>query len=320
MRIAVLLLAGLTACASGPQSTATPPRDGSQASQLHQEIESQLDFKFDAAVFVLDGTASIAGATRRRYSFDSITKTIVALELALLDGSGTVRMSDHVGSIFDAGRNGGITLEQLATHTAGLPRLAPNADHWPNFDPRNPYAGYTSEMALDALRSLKRSDKNEYSNFGYQLLGIALEKATGESLTALSERLVFAPAGMTEAAVQTGKSDLPDGLRHGRRVPAWDELLGGAGAASGTISDLVAYSNLMIDPPAAMHAAVERALGLAWVRTGDLTWHNGGSYGYKSLIALDLGHRRAAGYLAASGDLDESAERAVFEFLKKSRG
>jgi CubicO group peptidase (beta-lactamase class C family) len=53
---------------------------------------------------------------------------MTATLLALLAADGRLRLDDEAGRWLSAGPNGGITLRQLATHTSGLPRLAPNMD------------------------------------------------------------------------------------------------------------------------------------------------------------------------------------------------
>ena len=63
-----------------------------------------------------------------RFEIGSITKTMTATLLALLQGEGRLRLDDEVSRWLTAGANGAITVRQLATHTSGLPRLAPNLD------------------------------------------------------------------------------------------------------------------------------------------------------------------------------------------------
>src|ERR1700742_3817028 len=70
------------------------------------------------------------GPTEWRFEIGSVTKTMTATLLALLEADGTLRLDDEVSRWLSAGTNGAITLRQLATHTSGLPRLAPS------FDPR----------------------------------------------------------------------------------------------------------------------------------------------------------------------------------------
>lgn len=314
----------MSACASS-----APGRSGvtvTDSRSLHDAVSDSVTYGFDLASFVIDGETAVTGSRDRVFSFDSITKTVVGLVLARLDESGDVPMSTPIGSLLDAGRNGDLTLEQLASHSSGLPRLAPNADDWPGFDPQDPYAGYTAAMAEEGLRGASRG-RNEYSNFGFQILGLALERATSRPLGDLASELVFRPAAMDSAALRQGPTVLQDGARRGRAAPHWTQLLGGAGGVTGTIDDLAAYAKLMLEPPPELASAVEQVVqpragddtGLGWVTSDELVWHNGGSYGYSSILVLDLERNRAAGYLAASGDLGRGSEDLVFRLLRDLR-
>src|SRR6202789_108302 len=60
-----------------------------------------------------------------RFEVGSVTKTMPATLLALLAAGGSLPLDDEVGRWLPVGANAGITLRQLATHTSGLPRLAP---------------------------------------------------------------------------------------------------------------------------------------------------------------------------------------------------
>jgi CubicO group peptidase (beta-lactamase class C family) len=321
----VIASATVGACASG--GAAIPTGVGS----LHAAVTRKVSYGFEHSEFVIaNGTTTYAGPRSRMYSFDSITKTVTALILARLAESGKPTLSTPIGSVLSAGRNGDITFEQLASHSAGLPKLAANFDSWPGFDSANPYAGFTAPMAESALRDVTRSGSPTYSNFGFQLLGLALERATGRTLDDLASDLVFIPAGMRTAHLPQTPHQLPSGKAAGHDVPAWDQQLGGAGGAMGTIEDLAAYGAMMLDPPQALRSAVDTAVtvrstvdgnrtGLAWVTTNGLTWHNGASRGYRALIVLDRAHHRAAGYLAATGDLGDKVEPAVFALVRGSR-
>jgi CubicO group peptidase (beta-lactamase class C family) len=75
--------------------------------------------------------------------------------LASLAGDGLAGLDDEIGRWLAAGPNAGITLRQLATHTSGLPRLAPN--HQATHDEANPYARYTAALAEEGLRQASRS-------------------------------------------------------------------------------------------------------------------------------------------------------------------
>jgi serine-type D-Ala-D-Ala carboxypeptidase/endopeptidase len=117
-----------------------------------------------------------------RFEIGSVTKTMAATLLALLEADGRLRLDDPVGRWLSADGNGGITLRQLATHTSGLARLAPNFD-LRAVDQANPWAGFTFERAEEGLRQavLAPGRPHLYSNHGYHLLGLVLERATGLS-------------------------------------------------------------------------------------------------------------------------------------------
>jgi serine-type D-Ala-D-Ala carboxypeptidase/endopeptidase len=179
-----------------------------------------------------------------RFEIGSVTKTMTAALLALLEADGRLRLEDEVGRWLSAGANGGITLRQLATHTSGLPRLAPNVD-LRTVDQANPYAGFGSGQAEDGLRqAVPAPDRPHlYSNFGYQLLGLVLERASGLPYQELITERLLVPLAMTCSGVGTGGGGIRlPGHANGGEVPHWDQPLGGAGAVEATIGDLAAYA------------------------------------------------------------------------------
>jgi CubicO group peptidase (beta-lactamase class C family) len=97
-----------------------------------------------------------------------------------------------------------ITLQQLATHTSGLPR-------WPDRflaeikAPSNPYLDYTAqEMYADLaeITLLNEPDKSyEYSNLGMGLLGHLLRLKTSKAYEKLLTEIICQPLGMTDTAI-----------------------------------------------------------------------------------------------------------------------
>ncbi|MDP1794771.1 MAG: serine hydrolase [Acidimicrobiales bacterium] len=242
------------------------------------------------------------------FEFNSIGKTMTAQVLATFVVDGVVSLDDAIGAWLDAGSNGDITLRQLATHTSGLPRMAANASEGDGFDPANPYAVYGPELAEAALRDAPRGDAG-YSNFGLQLLGLALERIGGASFNEPLRRHVFEPFGLADATVAPGPGQV-QGYRLGQPTAAWTDLLAGPGGVNGTLRDLVAWAKAVLDPSPAMRFAVDNDLGWARAEPG-LIWHNGGSYGFHSTLVVDPAARRAAMTLIATSDL-EHVDQATF--------
>jgi serine-type D-Ala-D-Ala carboxypeptidase/endopeptidase len=250
-----------------------------------------------------------------RLEIGSITKTMTATLLALLAADGTLRLDDQVGRFLAAGANGGITLRQLATHTSGLPRLPPNFDPR-QADPVNPFAGFTAEFVEKGLREAVIADhRHLYSNFGYQLLGLVLERASGQDYPVLLADRLLHPLGMTHSGASgLGAGTLLSGHFRDREVGHRDHPVPGPGGISVTIDDLARYAQACLRVPrtplgAAITAAQapqvrigpSREQALAWVVIeGNRRGHGGGTAGFASFLVIDPGQGRAVALMASS--------------------
>lgn len=250
------------------------------------------------------------------FEIGSVTKVFTALLLADMVRRGEVRLRDPVASSLPEGvtlpRRGGtaITLEDLATHRSGLPRLPGNlapSDH------DNPYADYRVEQLYEFLSRYRLTrdigSAYEYSNLGYGLLGHALALHSGSDYETLVRGSISAPLAMRSTAV-TLTPDLMGRLATGHNhllqaVPNWDlPSLSGAGALRSTANDLLNLLEMALgerEGPlghalAAMLAVrwptgapgIDTALGWIVEQSGDdeMVWHNGGTGGYRSFVGF----------------------------------
>ena len=252
------------------------------------------------------------------FEIGSITKTFTGTTLADMVVKGEVKLDDPVAKYLPSAshvpsRNGReITLVDLATQSSGLPRMPTN------FHPKdqsNPYADYTEQQAIDFVSSYQLTRdvgaEYEYSNLGMGLLGIALTRREGVSYENLVRKHVLDPLGMTDTRVVFTPSMRERlALGHddnGNVVSNWDiPGLAGAGALRSTVNDMLKYLGANVDPahtplaPALSMAHVKRHgtnnpnlnLGLAWhilttPYASNITWHNGGTGGYRTFIGFD---------------------------------
>ena len=253
-----------------------------------------------------------------RFEIGSITKTMTATLLALLEGDGMLALDDEVSRWLPAGPNGEITLRQLATHTSGLPRLAPN-HRKARTDPANPYALFGPGQAEEGLRQavLAPGRPHRYSNFGYQLLGLVLERVSGLPYQELISLRLLEPLAMTCSGTAGSGDGTPlPGHKYGGEVPHWDRPLPGAGGIEATIGDLARYALACLRPPQnALGTAITTAqapqapLGkgvkqaLAWiVRDDGIRMHSGRTGGFSSAVFIGPGRARAVVMLASTGD------------------
>lgn len=284
-----------------------------------QAVFETLDGAFDGdgiavavAAIDADGPAFLRSAglpEDARFEIGSITKTMTAALLASLVGDAVVALDDEIGRWLDAGSNADITLEQLATHTSGLPPLAPNQPT----EETNPYRDFTAQRAEEGLRAATRTPDagHVYSNFGYQLLGLVLERASGHRYQdLLAERLLW-PLGMTCSGVGVaGDGTRMTGHAGGKPAGHWDFALPGPGAVEATVGDLARYLSACLAPPTGPLGAAIRlceqprvrmgggnAGGLAWIINDGLLFHNGGTGGFSASVAIDQAAGHAVGAL-----------------------
>lgn len=243
-----------------------------------------------------------------RFEIGSITKTMTGALLASLVDDGIVGLDDEIGRWLDAGPNADITLRQLATHTSGLPRLSPG--HVTGVP--DPYAFLTAGAAERELRGSPvkpRGVEHDYSNFGFQVLGLVLERADGRPFGDLLRDRVLAPLGMTCSGIRGhGAGRALRGHATGAPVNPWTHHLWGAGGVEATAEDMARYLTACLAPPdsAAGWAIREaekprfsidplRAVGLGWaIGPPGYLGHDGGTSGFRSMLGIKLTDRRAA--------------------------
>lgn len=270
------------------------------------------------------------------FQIGSVTKAFTGLLLADSVARGEVRLSDPGTDYLPGAAPGRITLVELATHTSGLPRLPPGMLKYALLRPRDPYAWYPAGSFLRAARrSLATAPGNQpyaYSNFGAALLGYLLGQAARTPYQQLVQERICHPLAMTATRFDAGPVQ---GYSRGRKVPPWH--LGPMPAAGGlcsTADDMAKLLAACLRPQGtplaasaplalATHAVIspQAEVGLGWhhaLRDGRrVSWHNGMTGGYSSIIALDAERQTAVAALANRGfpppsPLDALVMRAVF--------
>ena len=120
------------------------------------------------------------------FEYGSITKVFTAILLAELAGEGKVKLTDNLNVYLpEAVRDEkwqDVTLQDLATHTAGLPPSPQNMNFLFNIRyGHDAYAKYDEVMLFEAVNGVELEppgELNSYSNFDFGLLGALLARAT----------------------------------------------------------------------------------------------------------------------------------------------
>ncbi len=200
------------------------------------------------------------------FPYGSIVKDYTRAAALLLEIDGKISLSDNITKYFSniPADKQTITVEHLVSHRSGLPAyfdMHPEIEaRWPDIP--GDFKPVTKKEAenyiLDLPLGFEPGTKEEYSNAGYTLLALVIEKATGMSFENVVAEKFFKPANMThtdfigsrlwpEDKVATGygmktyKKNSPYHWPKGSNV-----LLGGGGMA-GTMEDMYKGKRYLVE-------------------------------------------------------------------------
>lgn len=148
-------------------------------------------------------------------SAGSITKQMTGAAILLLESRGELSVDDPIDLYFDdlPEDKQAITLHQLLTHSSGLP-----GSIGPDEEPIGARA-YLNRLMAEPLQFRPGSGYG-YSNAGYSLLGMIVERVSGQSYEAFLRDELLLPAGLTETGYLLPEWDrdrLAVGYRNGER-------------------------------------------------------------------------------------------------------
>ena len=143
------------------------------------------------------------------YSIGSITKSFTATAILLLMEKGLINVQDPISKYFYEipQDKKAITIHQLLTHSAGFPGAI--GDDYEIISKED-----FQKRAWNTPLLFVPGQGYSYSNVGYSLLGMIIEKASGENYSSFLEKNIFNPAGMTTAGYHNPNADYKK-LAHG---------------------------------------------------------------------------------------------------------
>lgn len=265
----------------------------------------------------------------------SLSKGFLGALASLLVEDGRLRWDDTLGELLPPDRPLSadarkITVQQLATHTSGLPRQPFTFRTFRYFvqflfTGENFYRHFDDDYVFDYLSEFKapQTVEPQYSNIGYGLLGEVIERRTGLELDELLARELCRPLGLTHTGYvpealpeRTSRAhgyagDQPKFLSRGAPVPDWKftELMKGSAGLYSSARDLLTFAAAHMDGKQTRLGAAladnlrprfwrhKDAPAVAWTvdEVGDqrITYQVGLVAGYTSYVGLDLEHRTA---------------------------
>jgi len=249
------------------------------------------------------------------FEIGSITKVFTSTVLVSLVEDNKFKLADYINSYysFPFKDNTKITFESLANHTSGLPRLPENLDLT---NAHNPYKNYGEKALNEYLENMLKLESEpakvySYSNLGAGLLGYTLGVSQKTSFQKLLQDRIFEKFRMTNSFTSSNNlnNSLVKGLNsNGEIVSNWDfDALFGAGGILSSTEDLAKFAKAQLNPKnrelalsrkPTFNVNEKMEIGLGWhilksENDKELFWHNGGTAGYSSSIAINLEGRNA---------------------------
>lgn len=217
-----------------PLASQAPPLDKAQSIDRVVAHYQKLGY-FNGAILVADrgkviyskgvGKANfdydIPNTPRTKFGIASITKQFTALLVLQQAAENKIALPGKVTDYLpwyrkDTGNR--MTVEQLLHHTSGLPPDfdSPEFNATPEAARRYEHQEFAEKFCQPALAS-EPGTKWEYSNCGYNLLGLILERVTGMPFNDLLHQRILDPLDMKDSGLDQnslGRSGATGYLRH----------------------------------------------------------------------------------------------------------
>ena len=209
VKLALLSVAAAATLAGG--AAAAPPADPIQRIEVRLARLSRWGGFSGSVLIAKDGRSVLARAygladrSRRRpnradtrFNLASANKMFTGVAIAQLVEAGKVRFGDRVGRYVPElpGVLRGITLAQLLTHTSGLGSFFEHPDY-ERLKPTLTSLRAYLPLIVDAPLAGRPGGPFRYSNSGYILLGLVIERASGLDYFTYVQRNIARRAGMT---------------------------------------------------------------------------------------------------------------------------
>jgi len=248
----------------------------------------------------------VKATPQTNYRLASVSKQFTATSVLLLAEDGRLRLDDPIKRYFPAlpAAANGITIRHLLTHTSGL------IDYEDVMDP----ADTRQVHDADVLTLLQSQDHTHfapgtsyrYSNSGYALLALIVERASGQRYAQFLHERIFQPLGMRDTvAYENGVSNVANrAYGYSFENGAWKRtdqsttsaVLGDGGIYS-SIDDLTRWDAALYDERLLTSQSLRQAFtpatptddpqveyGFGWRITGETLWHSGETIGFRNVI------------------------------------
>jgi D-alanyl-D-alanine carboxypeptidase len=191
-----------------------------------------------------------------RYRIASVSKMYTAAMIFQLVERGKLKLTDTLGKFFPQIANADkITIAQILAHRSGIYDALLD----PNMRPQSKTEPITKDELVDII-SKGKSDfepgtKHAYSNSGYALLGLIIEKLSGKSYAEALKDMIISKIKLNDTYVATGNINVNknESLTY-RYIGGWKQeaethpsILFGGGSIISTPKDMAAFIHALFE-------------------------------------------------------------------------
>src|ERR1044071_8720400 len=193
------------------------------------------------------------------FNLASVSNPFTAFSIALLAQQGKLSLDDDIRKYVPEmpKYDETVTIRHLVHHTSGIREY----EALVFFGGRGTDNAYSPKAILNMLArqknlSFKPGSKYQYSNSGYFLLGLIVERVSGKSLRAFAEENIFKPLGMKNTLYFDNRFEVIKNRASGYRVDPGNRIrarsslfdLVGSGGVLTTVEDLYLWDQNFYEP------------------------------------------------------------------------
>jgi CubicO group peptidase (beta-lactamase class C family) len=230
------------------------------------------------------------------YELASVSKQFIAAGIMIVVQEGKVDLDAPVSRYLTDSPAAwkDITVRHLLTHTAGLMRQ----------DRLGPRGAPSEEEQFKAVAGLKvdaaPGEKWAYSNVGYNLLGLVIQRVTGKSWDAFLTERVFRPLGMSNTRRLDASVNVPNRAvgyvwtgEAWRKAPSTPRNLAAGGLLT-TVTDLAKWDAALYTDTPLTRASRDLMWTPARLKDGSVVKTGPRSYGFGWALSEVRGHKLVA--------------------------
>ena len=240
------------------------------------------------------------------YRLASVTKQFTAAAILLLVQDDKLELDDKASGWLPSLPNAyaSVTIHHLLTHTSGAI----------DYEDLIPPAATAQVHDADVLRLLLTKDSTyfkpgtsyRYSNSGYALLALIVERASGKSFATFLHERIFTPLGMNNTVAHQDGVDAVSNRAFGytmkngtwtRKDQSVTSAVLGDGGIYSSVDDMAKWDAAQYDSRLlheewrrvafTPHTATDEpgtSYGFGWRITGETLWHSGETSGFRNVI------------------------------------